>query len=134
IAEAAIILGGLLFLYLMVTSFITTIDISGDIIALISFGFLLTYIVLRYSFTGIEYPEVATEKRYQKEKRSKIYFSIYFWIVFGIINTISNSIPANLEEILDIVGPATIAAVFFFVLNYLSLKKSYRKNKDLLDD
>lgn len=39
IAEAAIILGVLLFLYLIIESFITEMDIPGDMISLLSFGF-----------------------------------------------------------------------------------------------
>lgn len=134
IAEAAFILGVLLFLYLIIGSFITEMNIPSGMMALFSFGFLVTYITLRSTLTGVEYPEIATEKRYKKEKQSKIYSSISFWIIFIIVYILLKGVPSNLEEIFDIVGPATLTALLFFILNYFSLKKSYRKNKDLMDD
>ena len=134
IAEAVFILGVSLFLYLMVESFIVGMDMPGDRMALLCIGFLITYTTLRSTLTGIEYPDVASEKRYQKEKRLKIYSTIHFWIIFLFISILFKGIPSNLEETFDIVGSATFAAIFFFILNYLSLKKSYKKNKDLLDD
>lgn len=134
IAEAVFILGTFLLSYLLIESFIVKMNISGNFIVMLSFGFLITYITLRSTLTGIEYPEVATKKDYRKVRRSKIYSSISFGIIFMFSYLLFKGIPSNLEELFDVLGPATLSAIFFFILNYVSLKKSYNKNKNLLDD
>lgn len=134
VAESVLILSILLFLYLIVDSFLIDLNVPGDMMALISLGFLSIYILLRSTLTGIEYPEIATKARYKKEKRSKIYGSIRFGILFIIVYGVFKGIPANLQEVVNVIGPATLAAIFFFLLNYISLRKSYSKNREILDD
>ncbi|WP_040286077.1 hypothetical protein [Sporosarcina koreensis] len=134
VAESVLILSILLFLYLIVDSFLIDLNVPGDVMALISLGFLSIYILLRSTLTGIEYPEIATKARYKKEKRSKVYGSIRFGILFIIVYGVFKGIPANLQEVVNVIGPATLATIFFFLLNYISLRKSYSKNRKLLDD
>ncbi|MDW0110221.1 hypothetical protein [Sporosarcina aquimarina] len=134
VAESVLILSILLFLYLIVDSFLIDLNVPGDVMALISLGFLSIYILLRSTLTGIEYPEIATKVRYKKEKRSKVYGSIRFGILFIIVYGVFKGIPANLQEVVNVIGPATLATIFFFLLNYISLRKSYSKNRKLLDD
>ena len=134
VAESVLILSILLFLYLIVDSFLIDLNVPGDMMALISLGFLSIYILLRFTLTGIEYPEIATKARYKEEKRSKVYGSIRFGILFIIVYGVFKGIPANLQEVVNVIGPAILAAIFFFLLNYISLRKSYSKNRELLDD
>lgn len=134
VAESILILSILLFLYLIVDSFFINLNVPGDMMALISLGLLSIYILLRSTLTGIEYPEIATKARYKEEKRSKIYGSIRFGILFIIVYGVLKGIPANLQEVVNVIGPAILAAIFFFLLNYISLRKSYSKNRELLDD
>lgn len=134
VAESVLILSVLLFLYLIVDSFFIDLNIPGDMMAFISLGFLSIYILLRSTLTGIEYPEIATKAGYQEEKRSKVYGAIRFGILFIIVYGVFKGIPANLQEAVNIIGPAILAAIFFFLLNYISLRKSYSKNRELLDD
>lgn len=134
VAESVLILSILLFLYLIVDSLLIDLNVTGDMMALMSLGFLSIYILLRSTLTGIEYPEIETKARYKKEKRSKVYGSIRFGILFIIVYGVFKGIPANLQEVVNVIGPATLAAIFFFLLNYISLRKSYSKNRELLDD
>lgn len=134
VAESVLILSILLFLYLIVDSFLINLNVPGDMMALISLGLLSIYILLRSTLTGIEYPEIATKARYKEEKRSKVYGSIRFGILFIIVYGVLKGIPANLQEVVNVIGPAILAAIFFFLLNYISLRKSYSKNRELLDD
>lgn len=133
-AEAAVILGGLLFVYSLLASFISVMDIPGFAVAVISLLFIITYITLRTTLTGIEYPDVATEKRFKKKRRAVYYTALTFLVVFLVSNVIVKGIPTDLEQTLDMVIPTILAAILFFLLNYLALKKSYKKNKELLDE
>lgn len=92
------------------------------------------YIFIRYILSGIEYSDVVTEKRYKREVRSIGRNGLIFGATFLLVLGISSGIPSNLEEILDIVGPAILGTIFYFLISYISLKRSYKKNKDLLDD
>lgn len=134
VAESVFILGILLFLYLIIDSFFVALHVPSDMMALLTLGFISTYILLRSTLTGIEHPGIATKAKYTEKKRSKVFESIRFGILFIIFYGVFKGIPTNLQEVMNIIGPATLAAIFFFILNYLSLKKSYRKNKELLDD
>ena len=133
-AEATVILGGVLFVYSFLTSFISAMDVPGLAIALLSWLFIGTYITLRTTLTGIEYPDVATEKRFKKKRRAVYFSSSTFLVIFLVSNVIFKGIPTDLEQTLDLVIPTIFAATLFFILNYLALKKSYKKNKELLDD
>ncbi|EIM08193.1 hypothetical protein A1A1_01770 [Planococcus antarcticus DSM 14505] len=134
VAESVFILGIMLSLYLSVDLFFVALDVPGNLLALFSLGFLSIYIVLRSTLTGIEFSQVATSKNFKAEKRSKVYGALRFWIISIIVYGLFKGIPSNLEEALDILGPSTLAAIFLFILSYLSLRKSYNKNKELLDD
>src|SRR5699024_12314859 len=68
-AEATVILGGVLFVYSFLTSFISAMDVPGLAIALLSCLFIGTYITLSATLTGNEYPDVATGKRCKKKRR-----------------------------------------------------------------
>lgn len=134
IAEAAVLLVVFLFLYLFVNTFIIELNITGEIIGLLSFLLLVTYVTIRSISSGIEYPDVATKSRFRQEKRAKLFSSLIFGAVFLIIYIIFKGFPSSGKEIFDIVMPAVFATFFFYLFQYISLKKSYKKNKELLDD
>ena len=54
VAESVFILGVFLFLYLIIDSFFVALHVAGDTMALLSLGFISTYILLRSTLTGIE--------------------------------------------------------------------------------
>lgn len=134
VAESVFILGILLFLYLIVDSFFVILNVPGNMMALLCLVFLSTYTLMRSTLTGIEYPEIATKAQYKVEVRSKVYGAIRFGVIFILVYLVFKGMPSNLSEAINIVGPATLATVFFFILTYISLRKSYSKNKDLLDE
>src|SRR5699024_9847363 len=113
---------------------ITEINMSGEIMALLCFLLFVTYITIRSISSGIEYPEVATKKRFKQEKRAKIFSSLVFGSIFLIVYIIFKGIPTSGKETFDIVMPAIFATLFFYLFQYISLKRSYKKNKELLDD
>src|SRR5699024_7648226 len=134
IAEAAVLLVAFLFLYLFVNTFITELNITGEIIGLLSFLLLFTYVMIRSFSSRIEYYKMATKSRFKKEKRAKLVSSLIFRAVFLIIYIIFKGFPSSGKEIFDIIMPAVFATFFFYLFQYISLNKSYKKNKELLDD
>ncbi|GGB61652.1 DUF3278 domain-containing protein [Virgibacillus dakarensis] len=133
-AEAVFILFALLFFYLIIDLLIIDLDIPAFGLAIFALLFLSSYILLRYTFAGIEYPDITTKKRYKKEKKAIFMRSLIYLAIYPIAYIIIQGFPTDWEGVLDIIGPAILAAIFLFAWGYLSLKKSYKKNQELLDD
>ncbi|WP_121639432.1 hypothetical protein [Virgibacillus sp. Bac330] len=132
LAEAAVIVSTLLMLCLFAGSWFNW-HMEGYLTAFFIFTFILFYTFLRYILSGMEYAEIAGEANYIKAKRKVYSQSIRFGIVFIIIMFVSKGIPNDWIDALDIVGPSILATCFYFIFDRISLKKSYKKNKDLLD-
>lgn len=132
--EAAIIMGVLLFVYSILATYVSAVDIPGFAIAFMSWMFLIIYVSLRYTLTGIEHPDVATKKRYKKKKRATFFSSLTFFVIFLVGSLVVKGIPTDMEQTADLFIPTVLAAILFYTINYIALKKSYKKNKELLDD
>lgn len=134
IAEAAVILVALLFIYLGINTLVSDLHFSGEMIGLLCFTFLVTYITIRSISSGIEYPEVATKTRFKQENRAKIFSSIIFGVIFLLIQIAFKGFPTNGAEIFDVVPITVLSALFFYLFQYISLRRSFKKNKELMDD
>lgn len=100
-------------------------------IAIVLFVF---YVFLRYTFSGIEYTDVSTATQYNQKIKSFIKKSIIFAITFPVAYALIIGIQRIKEEWIDILAIAIIAALFLFLINYVSLKRSYKINRELLDE
>ncbi|MGM7636952.1 DUF3278 domain-containing protein [Bacillus sp. Hm123] len=126
LAESAVIMFLLLFGLLISQSVMSNFELDPFIALLIPFAVSLYYMLIRYMLSGIEFSDVMTEQAFKRKKRLAILQSIAFFgfftiaaFIFGMRNW-------------DAVGQATLAAIFLFLMNYISLRRSYRKNKELL--
>ncbi|WP_257348714.1 DUF3278 domain-containing protein [Pseudalkalibacillus decolorationis] len=133
-AESAVLLAVALFIYALITNVELYGSSETGTLAGLSFVFLTGYVLVRYTFSGIEYTDIVGHNSYQKEKKTILFRSLMFLITFLVASIILKGIPADMEELLDLLGPSILAAVFMYFWNYISLKRSYQKNKDLLDD
>ncbi|MDQ0208820.1 hypothetical protein [Alkalicoccobacillus murimartini] len=123
--------GLLLLIYLIVMILLTTwsaISISANTISLLGIALFSVYTMLRYIFSGIEFTDIATKEDYQKHKKVIRVKSIGFGAMFLITYLFIEGI----NEWIQIIGVSLIAATFLFLVNYISLKKSYLRNKDLI--
>ncbi|WP_347553093.1 DUF3278 domain-containing protein (plasmid) [Pseudalkalibacillus hwajinpoensis] len=134
IAESSIILATMLFIFVLLNNYSLYGNSNTGTVALLSLGFIVAYILLRYILSGIEYTEVTTEKRYIKEKKAIINRSFIFLIILIIAYALIDGIPSNFTEIFPLFSSAFFIAVFMYFVSYTSLKRSFKKNKDILDD
>lgn len=95
--------------------------------------FMVLYPFARYIFSGMEYAEVANEKTYKQKRKEKMSQSIVSGMIFFIIFNIIRGFPVNANEWYEIISISILYAISLFVINYISLKNSYKKNKDLND-
>ncbi|UFT98349.1 DUF3278 domain-containing protein [Radiobacillus kanasensis] len=131
LAESAVILAVLCLIYALIHSYL---NLSSRDLALLLFMVPLVYSTIRYTFSGMEYTEVSTLKSYKKERRVIVYRSLTFLLFFIIIYFIFYGIPTDSYRIHDMLGIAVLSFIFMLTGSFISLKRSYTKNKDLLDD
>ncbi|GAA5417389.1 hypothetical protein Pryu01_02452 [Paraliobacillus ryukyuensis] len=134
IAESAVILALLLVVFALINNYSLYGNSTTGTITLLALFFFIAYILVRYTLSGIEYTEVTTKTKYTKERKAILTRSIVSIILIVIFSIVIQGIPANLSESADIVGPAILIGIFTFFGNYTSLRKSYNKNRNLLDE
>jgi hypothetical protein len=105
-----------------------------DIILGLAIVVFILYVFTRYMLSGIEYTDVSTEKQYKRERSISVKKSIFFAITFFVLSILFMGVPRLKQEWIDILGISIIAAILLFLINYISLKRSYKKNKDLINN
>ncbi|MCM2678002.1 hypothetical protein [Alkalicoccobacillus plakortidis] len=103
--------------------------LTPQLVALIGLGLYCLYTTLRYTFSGIEFTDIARHEDYQKQVKVISVRSIGFLFTFLLLSFLF----MNNSDWLSSSILALIASMFLFTLNYLSLRRSYRKNKEILD-
>ena len=99
------------------------------LIPLISF---ILYVYGRYIFSGIEYTEVATKTEYQQAFALIRRKSLSFFVLFFILSMCVN-FPGNITQLIETFSFALFVGIVHFIFEFLSLKRSYSKNKALVD-
>ncbi|SIS44985.1 hypothetical protein [Salimicrobium flavidum] len=128
-AESGVLLFAVLAILLVTNSYFT---FDAGTVLLLGVALFLFYITTRYMFAGIEYTDVVTEKAYRKERKVTFLRSLSFLGIFVVLYAIFLGIPSDRGEWMDVIGISMITAIIMFVTTYISLKRSYKKNKELL--
>ncbi|WP_186578208.1 DUF3278 domain-containing protein [Aquibacillus kalidii] len=107
-------------------------NISGENATLLSSAIFLFYVSGRYILSGIEYTDIATEHSYKKELKSIFSRTCSFVVIYMLFYLFVVKIPSNLNEWIDAIGLLLSISLVLFFTSYISLKRSYNKNKELL--
>ncbi|WP_346243793.1 hypothetical protein MKZ19_01280 [Shouchella clausii] len=94
----------------------------------------ITYVLIGYVGSGTEFANVATSADFQSERRKIVGSSITFGFIFSLLSILVTGLPKTIGDFLTMAGLGVIAFILMFLLNMFSLHRSYKKNKDLLDD
>ena len=108
------------------------VNLDAKTSLLLPIAIFLLYVLGRYILSGIEYADIATEDSYKKELRSIVMKTSSFVILFFLFYVIFLGLPANINEWMETIVLIVFAGLLWFFVNYISLKRSYNKNKDLL--
>lgn len=114
---------------------ILTGNFSGHV--LLSIGivvFFCTYLLLRFTFNGLDHPDVASKNMYKTKRREVLVYTVISAVIFFMINLGYKLFFKSHSSWIDIIGVSIIFLVIFGIWNYISVKKSYRKNKEIFDD
>jgi hypothetical protein len=114
--------------------YILNLHLDTDLLVMISPFLMMAYVYFRYIFSGIEFTDVANKGEYKKQRHVVVKRSLLFGVVFLIIQFIVKETPTNYVEGIELIALPIIAILFYFLFDYISLKRSYKKNRELTDD
>lgn len=109
-----------------------SLHLDAQTILLVAMGIFLFYVSGRYILSGIEYTDISTERAYKKELKATIMKTVGFIVIFLTIYLIIIGVPTSLNKWLEISGLLVSVSVVKFLSTYISLKRSYQKNKELM--
>jgi len=128
LAEGAVVL----FLFLAVTLTMTYfMDVNTDFMLLVGIAVFIFYTTGRYILSGMEYAEIATQKQYKREMKAIISRSAAFAMSYAVLYLIYSILSGNASWYEFIVMGISVGVVSF-LFNLISLRRSYKKNKELL--
>lgn len=133
-SEAGTIVAAILFLDMIIRGLILGRPASEYIISAIGFAVYAGWILLRYLLSGFEYPEIAGQSAYRKKRKEIAALSLASGLIFAILTLIFIGMPEHLDSWVDFIAMVMLFVFIHFLINFISLRKSFRKNQDLLDD
>lgn len=77
---------------------------------------------------------ISTEKEYKKERKIIVLKAAGFIAISLAVFSIFIEVPTRFEEWIETFGLLVLAGFFMFFTSYISLKRSFQRNKDLQDD
>lgn len=107
-------------------------NLDVETVLLAALATFLFYVSGRYIVSGIEYTDISTERAYRKELRVIFIRTIRFVVIFMALYLIFINVPTRLDKWFEILGLLISISVVWFLSSYISLKRSYKKNKELL--
>ncbi|PKG46211.1 MULTISPECIES: DUF3278 domain-containing protein [Planococcus] len=129
LSEGAIIL----FLSLLVTLISSRfINFDTETVLFLHVVLFVIYVLGRYIISGIEFTNIATEQEYKKELKVIVVKSAGFTAMFILVYPFISGLPASISEWLGTLGFSTLAGLMMFFINFISLKRSYNRNKELM--
>lgn len=105
--------------------------LDAELVLLLQVAIFLFYVLGRYIVSGIEFTDVATDREYKKEMKVILVKSVGFTFMFILVTFLFNGLGSTSGWI-EIIGGATLAGLFMFIINFVSLKRSFNRNKKLL--
>lgn len=103
-----------------------------EIALLVAIAIFLFYVSGRYIVSGIEYTDISTERAYKKELKVISIRTIGFVVIYLVCYLIFINLPKNFNEWFEILSLLIGVSIIWFLSSYISLKRSYKKNKELL--
>lgn len=131
-AEAAI-LQLIAIIVLLVTSRFKPSLIDSEIALLCLLFGTIAYIWIRYILSGMEFAEIMTEKAYRREKKQVMVKSLTYFLVFNGLILLYYALGKMSVSLIEGLIVSSAGALLLFVTNFISLRRSYQKNRELID-
>lgn len=107
--------------------------LDTEFVVLLGPFLMMAYAYFRYILSGIEHTEVSNEREYKKARRIVVKRSLLVGVIFFVLNFIVKGIPTNYEDGIELIALTILFTLFYFLFDFVSLKRSYKKNGELDD-
>ncbi|WP_010097360.1 hypothetical protein [Ornithinibacillus scapharcae] len=134
IAEAAVIQSVVLFSLLLLSSWFDWGTLEGYSFVLFSTFFILIYTFTRYMLSGMEHVNVVTKEQLSKKQKGIVKQGLGVGFFFLVFMLIFEGMPNSLSGAIDIILPTIFFVLIYITFDTISLKRSYKKNIELLDE
>ncbi|WP_406589632.1 DUF6773 family protein [Bacillus atrophaeus] len=132
--EAGLIVAALMLLDLIIRGGILHKEPSEYMVSGIGFIVYAGYILIRYLLSGMEHPDISNKRVYRKKRKEITAVSACTGLIFLAVSFLFTGFPQNSEDWFDALVLAILFTIFYFMVHFISLSISYRKNKDIFDD
>lgn len=134
ISEAAIIVM-LTFIILNVANlFFKDLKNVLDIILLILTFFMFIYPTSRYILLGMEYGDITSMSNYKMARKKGVFQSIGTGALFGFFMFLFKGFPSMASGLFEVIMMTFLFTISYLAFTLLSLNRSFKKNKSLMDD
>lgn len=134
LAEASVLVFLLSFAFLVASILFPSWNLNAEIVLGVGIAVFSFYVTGRYIFSGIEYTDISTKKTFSKEKKLIALKSLLFSVMYFIVYSLMKGFPKTSGQWTEIFGFLIVLTIVYFLFGFISLKRSYKKNKELLDD
>ncbi|MEB1808556.1 MAG: DUF3278 domain-containing protein [Bacillaceae bacterium] len=100
----------------------------------ISIIVFIFYVASRYMFSGMDYANVTTETSFKLERKKILLRSMTFISLYLLVYMIFIGFPRSAGQWSEILGLVLLIGFIYSISSYISLKRSYDKNRSLLDE
>lgn len=121
LAESGILLLFLMIILIFLNWRYPVVDIELGTGLILFFGCYIVYFTVRHSISGIEYADIISQVDVKKQRKRLLIEGVFCNVLFLIL---------SLSTKLSLVS--LIGVNFVLLFRYVSIKKSYNKNKELL--
>jgi hypothetical protein len=128
IAESFFLLIGIVLLIIFSNRFSKVLDEEIPLVLLAVLISLIGYVLIRYIFSGIEYANVFEEVDYRRELKKMFLSGFRFAIIFAFISSVLKLLEIINFDWTDIFGITFITFILVIIMNYISLRSSFKKN------
>ncbi|MEJ8777185.1 DUF3278 domain-containing protein [Pseudogracilibacillus sp. ICA-222130] len=108
-----------------------SLQIDLEFSLFIAIWIFIGYVFLRYIISGMEYTDIFTEQAYKRQLKVFIIKSCGFVIIFNLAYSVF-MLPNSISKWFEIITVSIMGGLVLFFVDYISLKKSYKKNRELL--
>lgn len=129
LGEAAVIQCVYTFLMIFITVYAA---LPADLVLLGGIALFILYVYGRYILSGIEYTEVSSESAYKKGLKTILVRTATFVTLYTVVGFVMIGVPESRMEWIDAIGLGATLSICMIGFNFISLKRSYKKNKELL--
>jgi len=133
-AEATFLTVVILLLFGLMKYVLNIVHLDTDFVVMIGPFLVMAYVYFRYIFSGIEFTDVANKGEFKKQRRVVFKRSLLVGVLFFMISPIVKGIPNSPGERIELIALSIIFTIFYVLFDYISLKRSYKINRDLTDD